>query len=85
MEKELNREQIIKALECCDYGDCYPCPYRSIGVGCVQEAQSKALALINELTEENERLRERNITLEQKLMLLEIDDVYVFKAKVKGE
>ena len=44
-----------------------------------------ALTLINELTEENERLREHNTTLEQKLMLLGIDDVYVFKAQVKGE
>ena len=37
------------------------------------------------LGEENERLREHNINLEQKLMLLGIEDVYVFKAKVKGE
>jgi hypothetical protein len=34
---------------------------------------------------EIERVREHNITLEQKLMLLGIDDVYVFKAKAKGE
>ena len=40
---------------------------------------------IKRLTEKSERLRERNITLEQKLMLLGIDDVYVFKAKVEGE
>jgi hypothetical protein len=41
--------------------------------------------IIGDLSKENERLRERNIALEQKLMLLGIDDVYVFKAKVKGE
>lgn len=43
------------------------------------------LALLSEKDADIERLRNRNITLEQKLMLLGIDDVYVFKAQVKGE
>ena len=40
---------------------------------------------VEDLRAKNERLREHNINLEQKLMLLGIEDVYVFKAKVKGE
>jgi hypothetical protein len=47
-----------------------------------READIKA---VKNLKAENERLRAQNVTLEQKLMLLGIDDVYVFKAKVKGE
>lgn len=43
------------------------------------------LAILREKDAEIESLRERNITLEQKLMLLGIDEVYVFKAQVKGE
>lgn len=107
---ELNREQIIKALECCtgEGGKCENCPRLGF-LPCTKPLMKDALALINSqeqdkeklgllidelekekrelfeenkrLTEENERLRERNITLEQKLMLLGIDDVYVFKAK----
>jgi hypothetical protein len=40
---------------------------------------------VENLRAENERLKEHNITLEQKLMLFGIGDVYVFKTKVKGE
>jgi hypothetical protein len=113
---ELNREQIIKALECCHssaIADCKQCPYKGkadfeedLGITCLNVLIKDALFLIKELTdkcnglekhlevsvdeqarlnEENERLREHNITLEQKLMPLGIDDVYVFKAKAKGE
>ena len=49
---ELNREQIIKAMECCTSGDCYPCPYGNIGAGCGDRKDEDALALIKELTEE---------------------------------
>jgi regulator of replication initiation timing len=49
------------------------------------ERDAERLNQVGKLTEENERLRKHNITLEQKLMLLGIDDVYVFKAKMKGE
>ena len=62
---ELNREQIIKALECCAYGGdatktqvevCLPCPYFNEG-NCTDILKENALSLIKELTEENERLR----------------------------
>lgn len=87
----MERNEIIKALEwCTSGGNCLECaedkntPNLS-QTGCMALQMRNALSLIKELTEENERLREHNITLEQKLMLLGIDDVYVFKAKVKGE
>ena len=54
---ELNREQIIKSLECCELGDCYPCIYRMTESGVCQDMLCKeALELIKELTEENESL-----------------------------
>ena len=62
---ELNREQIIKALECCQTQydrNCYECPYgrhrtRSISViTCSSILRKDLLSLVNELTEENERL-----------------------------
>lgn len=46
----MNSEQIIKALECCALGDCYPCPYGNIGAGCRDKMSEDALALIKELT-----------------------------------
>lgn len=68
---ELNREQIIKALECCTNigkGDlvecvCEECPY-CIGKDDCRNLDSYALALIKELTEENERWRAEKETLE---------------------
>ena len=54
---KLNREQIIKALECCISGDdctlCPLCDERS----CPCVLNENALSLIKELTEENERLK----------------------------
>ena len=47
----LDREQIIKALECCSNGttaNCEHCPYEKF------PSLKDTLALINELTEENE-------------------------------
>ena len=59
---ELNREQIIKALECCikvgGYRDaqiCNDCPLHE--ERCALLLPQNALSLIKELTEENERLR----------------------------
>lgn len=56
---ELNREDIIKALECCSqkpYADCNNCPYKDSGLECfVSEVPKNALTLIKQLIEENER------------------------------
>ena len=59
---DLNREKIIKALECCTSPDgddtCLLCPYGDINL-CTQSLMAHALSLIEALTEENERLKER--------------------------
>ena len=60
------REQIIKALECCQTPlgiDCKDCGYSGkifdddVDFGCVYHLMVDALALIKELAEKNERLR----------------------------
>ena len=66
---ELNREQIIKALECCVSADTFDacrsgCPLFEKGDDCEcifepTALHKYALSLIKELTEENERLREK--------------------------
>ena len=55
---ELNREQIVKALECCvDGNSCEECPYDSaVLTVCTTNMARDALALIRELTEEKERI-----------------------------
>ena len=64
---KLNREQIIKALECCHsscIADCKQCPYKGKAdceedfcITCLNVLIKDTLSLIKELTEENERLR----------------------------
>ena len=67
----MEHNDIIKALECCITNsemDCINCPYRGIVNdlydGCVNTLVKDALSLIKELTEENERLKAENETLE---------------------
>ena len=55
---ELNAEQIKKALECCVKSECNKCPLRD-GRCANGEMGRLALAIINKLTEENERLKAR--------------------------
>ena len=55
---KLNAEQIIKALECCVKSECNKCPLRD-GRCANGEMGRLALAIINKLTEENERLKAR--------------------------
>lgn len=52
---ELNREDIIKALECCANNACTQCHYHKQEDECVDLLASNALALIKELTEENKK------------------------------
>lgn len=56
---ELKQDEIIKALECCTSPDrncdCgYECPYGDL-IFCTQSLMAHTLALIKELTEENEK------------------------------
>ena len=99
---ELNKEQIIKALECCKTVselDCKTCGYKGkIGddgayIGCVNCLIADALALIQELTEENERLRDTAYRLESEVHRERADTVKkmqnelkkTFSALCKGE
>ena len=60
----MEKEQIIKALECCiGDNDCNSCPYWvDVDVNCFDNVKSDALALIKELTEENEKLKSIGIS-----------------------
>lgn len=58
----MERDDVIKALECCHKEDgvlCEKCPYAKAenGVYCANRLLRDALALIRELTEENDQLR----------------------------
>lgn len=64
---ELNREQIIKALaRCCDQTkECHGCEFKGMygeELYCFDYIKQNALALIKELTEENERLKSVEFT-----------------------
>lgn len=72
----MTREQIIKALECCIEAQCENCC--NLGSwheqwNCMTGIMRKALSLVKELTEENERLREENDELCDNIACLEID------------
>lgn len=55
--ENLNAEQIKKALECCIADKCTPdCAYYRKGL-CGEKLKADAFSLIEELTEENERLK----------------------------
>jgi hypothetical protein len=64
---QYERDQIIEALECCGQDDidcCRECPIKE---RCLKEAnvlERMALSLINELIEENDRLKELGTTKE---------------------
>ena len=56
---KLDREQIIKALECCSakgLSKCYSCPIKSNGAFCSYKLNEDARKLIKQLIEENEKL-----------------------------
>ena len=60
---KLNREEVIKSLECCGcvgipLHDCKSCHYNAVEY-CRHKMAQDCLALIKELAEENEKLNER--------------------------
>lgn len=82
---ELNREQIIKALECCKFGKdeakCKECNWHPwIKPRCWRLLASNALALIIELTEENERLRAEKSELLNEFMNWLQDNEHINKS-----
>lgn len=73
--ENLNAEQIIKALECCKTplaSDCEACEYtgkcleNGEYMGCVNLLVADALALIKELTEENEAWQKQLLSQKEK-------------------
>ena len=69
---ELNAEKIVKGLACCssDTADCNNCPYSEFAEGnCFDNAKKDAIALIKELTEENERLRAEQTKIKRKVLM----------------
>lgn len=64
---ELNRDDIIKALECCEQEakECPYCPLHRDYSPCSKTMARNALALINELTEENAKLARSCTEFEQ--------------------
>ena len=79
----MEREQIIKALECCgeyNHGTtCKNCPYMYIELAdneiCSNRMAQDALSLIKKLTEENERLHASCTELTQNLHECKADTV----------
>ena len=81
---ELNRDQIVKALECCVNHMCNECPLRD-GRCANGEMGRLALAIIKELTEENERLHASCTELEQKCASVKSDTVRKMQERLKAQ
>jgi hypothetical protein len=79
----MEREQIIKALECCSKTTCEDCPYTKNGkvdifdITCSVNMAKDALALINELIEKNEGLEDNLIkqSAENIMLLIEQQEI----------
>lgn len=86
---KLNREQIIKALECCTRQDCDCCPFDKPNPDCLVTLPENALTLIKELTEERERCLEALSELADNIGLLKdkakADIVQKMQEKLKAE
>ena len=80
---ELNRKQIIKALEnCSNFGNCgTDCPYFT-NPHCPRELRKDALDLINKLTEENSNLDDTRACLKIELETERADTLNEFKNRL---
>ena len=83
---ELKRDEIIKALEyCTGGGSCNKCPYddkpRLSFEGCLSSKMRDALALIKELTEENQRLIQEGFEITD----YAIDEIRVTRADAQNK
>ena len=78
----MDREQIVKALECCRGKGCKECPCNCNCATCISTLMGDALALIRELTEENERLEKEVDRLSQVVLYHDsITEMEVAEAK----
>ena len=84
---ELNREQIIKVLECCEYRNCQKCVMlcrgRPIEDDCRLDAIHNALTLIKELTEDNEDLNKTISNLLETIKDIKADTVRKMQARIE--
>ena len=87
---ELNRGEIIKALECCIINhNCTGCPFHeyyhknSKPIDCLQIACENALALIKELTEDNENLNQSCTNLIQTIKDVQADTVRKMQERIE--
>lgn len=70
----MEREQIIKTLECCSKGTCRACPLKEDYSPCLNTMAYSALSLIKELTDENERLRDELDKRPPKLVITKLPE-----------
>ena len=87
---ELNREQIIKALELCAFGQtktkCFKCPYCRDKYFCDREQFKKdAFSLIKELTEDNEDLNKTISSLLETIKDIKADTARKMQLRFKDE
>lgn len=87
---ELNKEQTIKICECCVKNECDKCPIFKEADYCIDILAPNIIALIKELTEENERLAERVLAenhlrnqVEYMLKTVKSDTVREFAERLK--
>ena len=85
---ELNKEQIIKALECCCViCYCNTCPYYKIGEHkgiCSQKMAKDAVAFIRNLTSDNEKIGIQNFDLVCELSRIKEDTVRKMQERLKA-
>ena len=74
----MEKEQIIKALECCSKDDCDNCP-NNFG-NCYSNLAKDALALTKELTKENERLSTALANYDRQTEVRIAEDYYTAEA-----
>lgn len=79
---ELKRDEVIKALECCGSNnpcgeECFGHDIKGISI-CTKILAQNALSLINELTEENERLKQERMNKIDIYKALDILDKFDF-------
>lgn len=74
---KLNREEIIKSLECCKQNNCKECPSR----GNCHELHTYSLALIRELTEERDTLEQHNSYLKGLIDIAFVKELQGFDEK----
>ena len=81
---ELNTEKIIKALECCFVNhSCVGCPMECHDLECLRTTGKQALAIINELLEDNKAKNETITSLLDTIKDIQADTVRKMQERLK--